>query len=127
MSNIGGAATMVGDPPALIIGTALSQYLSFMDFIVNMAPGVIMAAAACVPLLLWMYRSALMGPIQDYDGVLAEVAGYRITDWPLFAKSGVWAVSWLVTHVLAECLLLLCLPARLPPSRHWHPCLCASH
>ena len=27
MSNIGGAATMVGDPPALIIGTALSNYL----------------------------------------------------------------------------------------------------
>lgn len=39
MSNIGGAATMVGDPPALIIGTALSNYLGFMDFIVNMAPG----------------------------------------------------------------------------------------
>ncbi len=27
MSNIGGTATMVGDPPALIIGTALSNYL----------------------------------------------------------------------------------------------------
>ena len=32
-----------------------------MDFIVNMAPGVIMATVVCIPLLLWMYRSTLRG------------------------------------------------------------------
>lgn len=86
MSNIGGAATMVGDPPALIIGTALSNYIGFIDFIINMAPGVIMAAVACVPLILWLFRKTLLGPIQKYDEILEEVQAFRITDWDLFAK-----------------------------------------
>ena len=53
-----------------------------------MAPGVIMAAVVCVPLLLWMYRKSLMGPVPRYDAVLEEVKDFRITDWPLFAKCG---------------------------------------
>jgi Na+/H+ antiporter NhaD/arsenite permease-like protein len=39
MSNVGGTATMVGDPPNLIIGNGLSNVLGFMDFIVHLAPG----------------------------------------------------------------------------------------
>ena len=35
-SNIGGAATLIGDPPNIIIGSA--AHLSFMDFIINLAP-----------------------------------------------------------------------------------------
>ena len=35
-ANIGGCATMVGDPPNIIIGTALK--LSFTDFMVNLGP-----------------------------------------------------------------------------------------
>jgi Na+/H+ antiporter NhaD/arsenite permease-like protein len=35
-SNIGGMATLIGDPPNIIIGSAAG--LSFNDFIVNMAP-----------------------------------------------------------------------------------------
>ncbi|MFA5896111.1 MAG: ArsB/NhaD family transporter [Thermoplasmata archaeon] len=35
-ANIGGSATMVGDPPNVIIGTAL--HLGFADFVVNVGP-----------------------------------------------------------------------------------------
>jgi len=35
-ANIGGSSTMVGDPPNIIIGTALD--LNFVDFVVNIAP-----------------------------------------------------------------------------------------
>lgn len=35
-SNIGGTATLIGDPPNIIIGSA--AHLSFMDFIINLAP-----------------------------------------------------------------------------------------
>src|SRR3712207_856705 len=38
-SNIGGTATLIGDPPNIMIGSAAN--LSFMDFIVNLAPIVI--------------------------------------------------------------------------------------
>ncbi|MDQ4000693.1 MAG: SLC13 family permease, partial [Actinomycetota bacterium] len=39
-SNIGGTATLIGDPPNIIIGTEVNE-LSFMDFIVNLAPPVV--------------------------------------------------------------------------------------
>jgi Na+/H+ antiporter NhaD/arsenite permease-like protein len=103
MSNIGGAATMVGDPPALIIGTALSNYIGFMDFIVNMAPGVIMASVVCIPLLLWQFRRTLQGKIGNYAEILEEVKTFRILDWPLFAKcsyvTGVVLIGFLLHPV----------------------------
>jgi hypothetical protein len=39
MSNIGGTATMVGDPPNIIIGNALHKSIGFMDFIIHLGPG----------------------------------------------------------------------------------------
>ena len=36
-SNIGGTATLIGDPPNIMIGTHVEE-LSFLDFIVNLAP-----------------------------------------------------------------------------------------
>src|SRR5918997_1932062 len=36
-SNIGGTATLIGDPPNIMIGTHVRE-LSFLDFIVNLAP-----------------------------------------------------------------------------------------
>ena len=38
-SNIGGAATLIGDPPNIIIGSRAG--LSFNDFLVHMAPIVV--------------------------------------------------------------------------------------
>lgn len=88
MSNVGGTATMVGDPPNIIIGTALQRYLGFVDFILNLAPGVIVASIPAVAMVMWMYRTDLMGQIPDYALVLKAVQEYRITDWDLMAKSG---------------------------------------
>ena len=46
-SNIGGTATLIGDPPNIIIGSAAG--LSFNDFVVNLTPVilVVLAAADC--------------------------------------------------------------------------------
>ncbi len=49
-ANLGGAATMCGDPPNIIIGTSLGY--SFGDFIKNTG---VMAAAALVFVLLYFY------------------------------------------------------------------------
>jgi Na+/H+ antiporter NhaD/arsenite permease-like protein len=35
-SNVGGTATLIGDPPNIMIGSA--AHLSFLDFIINLAP-----------------------------------------------------------------------------------------
>jgi hypothetical protein len=73
-----------------LAGNALSSYIGFMDFIYNMAPGVIMATVVCIPLILFIYRKTLTCPIQDHKSLMEEVAKFRITNWPLFAKCGEW-------------------------------------
>jgi Na+/H+ antiporter NhaD/arsenite permease-like protein len=52
-SNIGGTATLIGDPPNIMIGSAV--HLSFNDFILNLAPivPVIMLATLGVIYLVW--------------------------------------------------------------------------
>jgi Na+/H+ antiporter NhaD/arsenite permease-like protein len=56
-SNIGGTATLIGDPPNIIIAGATG--LSFNAFIVNLAPIVLITFAIVVPLLYLFYRSRL--------------------------------------------------------------------
>jgi Na+/H+ antiporter NhaD/arsenite permease-like protein len=49
-ANTGGAATLVGDPPNVILGTTLG--FNFMDFATNTGP---MAAAAALLMLIYFY------------------------------------------------------------------------
>jgi len=56
-SNLGGTATLIGDPPNLIIAGATG--LSFNDFIVNLAPIVVVAFAVVIPLLYLVFRGRL--------------------------------------------------------------------
>ncbi|MEB4211380.1 ArsB/NhaD family transporter [Mycobacterium sp. 94-17] len=55
-ANIGGAATLVGDPTSMIIGTGAG--LSFVSFLVNMAPAVIIVLAALIALLSRLFPGA---------------------------------------------------------------------
>jgi Na+/H+ antiporter NhaD/arsenite permease-like protein len=56
-SNIGGTATLIGDPPNIIIAGATG--LSFNEFIVNLTPVVIVTFAVVIPLLYAYYRHRL--------------------------------------------------------------------
>jgi Na+/H+ antiporter NhaD/arsenite permease-like protein len=56
-SNLGGTATLIGDPPNLIIAGASG--LSFNSFIANLAPIVLVTFAAVVPLLYLAFRGRL--------------------------------------------------------------------
>ncbi len=53
-ANIGGAATMVGDPPNVIIGTGLN--LGFADFLVNTGPIAIVVFVANLAFFYMMWR-----------------------------------------------------------------------
>ena len=57
LSNIGGAATLVGDPPNIMIGSAAG--LDFMAFLTHMGPMVIPAWIATTLLLLVLFRREL--------------------------------------------------------------------
>jgi Na+/H+ antiporter NhaD/arsenite permease-like protein len=55
-SNIGGTATLVGDPPNIIIASRAG--LSYNDFLVNLAPLVVVLMVVFVGLCRWLFRDA---------------------------------------------------------------------
>lgn len=57
LSNTGGAGTLIGDPPNVLIGSAAN--LSFNDFLVNALPVVIVAWFIVLGLLLFLFRKEL--------------------------------------------------------------------
>ncbi len=66
-SNIGGAATLIGDPPNIII--ASRGNLTFNDFLVHMAPAALLTLLVLIPACRWLFRDAL-----TYDpDLVAEV------------------------------------------------------
>jgi len=62
-SNIGGAATLVGDPPNIIIASRAN--LSFNDFLIHMAPWVIVVMIVITPMLVFMFRKELVNSSAD--------------------------------------------------------------
>ncbi|MBS7643781.1 ArsB/NhaD family transporter [Candidatus Bathyarchaeota archaeon] len=56
-ANIGGSATMVGDPPNVIVGTTLGY--SFMDFVVNTGPAAWVSWVITMIFFYFWYRKGL--------------------------------------------------------------------
>lgn len=55
--NVGGTATLIGDPPNIMIGSATN--LTFNDFLINLAPISILIFSTLIPLLGLYYRKRL--------------------------------------------------------------------
>jgi len=56
-SNGGGAATMIGDPPNILIGSATDY--DFMDFLINLTPPVILITIFSTGLIWLLYRKGM--------------------------------------------------------------------
>ncbi|MDY0128430.1 MAG: SLC13 family permease, partial [Candidatus Cloacimonadaceae bacterium] len=56
-SNAGGAATMIGDPPNILIGSATDY--NFLDFIFNLTPPVLIITITSVGLIWLLYRKKM--------------------------------------------------------------------
>ncbi len=84
-SNIGGTATLIGDPPNILIGSAVG--FSFMDFVYNVGPAslVIMVALTVIFDVVWGRKMvadpALKQRLSDYQPAEA------LSDVPLLWKS----------------------------------------
>lgn len=59
-SNIGGTSTLVGDPPNIVIGSKAG--LSFMDFIVNLAPPIFIIMVIGILLVVPFFRKQMKVP-----------------------------------------------------------------
>jgi Na+/H+ antiporter NhaD/arsenite permease-like protein len=78
-SNIGGTATLIGDPPNIII--AGSTGLSFNEFIVNLAPIVVVVFGVVIAGLYAYYRPRLQIADKNRDLVRDLDARASIRDW----------------------------------------------
>ena len=85
VSNIGGAATLVGDPPNIIIASKAD--LSFNAFLVHMAPMVVVVLLVIIPLLTVMFRKELVNSQSDKDQIMNLNPKDYITDSVLLKKS----------------------------------------
>lgn len=56
-SNGGGAATMIGDPPNILIGSATDY--NFLDFIINLTPPVILITIASIGVIWLLYHKGM--------------------------------------------------------------------
>lgn len=95
-SNIGGAATIIGDPPSTIVGSHLG--LGFVEYLVNMAP---IAILCMIPLLMitsWLYRREFVGARERLSPVLVArlEAHARISDVPLLRRAGLVGLVTLI-------------------------------
>ncbi len=77
-SNIGGTATLIGDPPNILI--AGHTGLSFGAFITNLAPIVVVTLMVIIPALYFFYRSRLQVTPEARERLLALDAASSIED-----------------------------------------------
>ncbi|MES9992420.1 MAG: SLC13 family permease [Candidatus Thiodiazotropha sp.] len=80
LSNIGGAATLVGDPPNLMIGSAAD--ISFNSFLMHMGLPVLVVWIGTVVLMLFLFREQLSHSGEDPKTLVAthaikDAAGLR--------------------------------------------------
>lgn len=84
-SNIGGTATLIGDPPNIMIGSAAG--LDFMDFIMNSGLVSILILAVTIALCILIYKKQLCVQDQYKQELLNLDEKKAIKDKPLLIKS----------------------------------------
>ncbi len=88
-SNVGGTATLIGDPPNIMIGSYAG--LTFMDFARNLTLVCLIGlAASTVYYVLWFRKGYLAAKVGDVPAMVARLREeYQITDRPLLIKCGI--------------------------------------
>jgi Na+/H+ antiporter NhaD/arsenite permease-like protein len=84
-SNIGGSATLIGDPPNIMIGSAVG--IDFNTFIVHMGPTVAISFVASLFLLKLFFRKDLRARVQNLEQVMKEDEGKYLKDKSVLKKS----------------------------------------
>ncbi|HAV75960.1 MAG TPA: citrate transporter [Anaerolineae bacterium] len=102
LSNTGGVATLVGDPPNILIGSAAN--LSFNDFLTNSLPIVFVTWFAALYLLRYLFRAELSVPPRNAEAVMRLNPGQSLNQ-PGTAKKilivlGLAIVMFFVHHIL---------------------------
>ena len=101
-ANLGGSATMSGDPPNIIIGTALGY--SFFDFLLNTGLIALVSLVLMVPFFYFCFRKELvstgdLGTLTS-DGLRPEDAIHNKKEFAVSVAIFIFIVILLVTHAM---------------------------
>jgi Na+/H+ antiporter NhaD/arsenite permease-like protein len=96
-SNIGGTATLIGDPPNIIIASQAD--LSYTDFLTNLAPVVVVLMLLFVAMSRWLFRNALVSRPERVRELMSLDEREAVGNRPLLVRSLV--VLALVTAAFA--------------------------
>ena len=99
-SNIGGTATLIGDPPNIIIGSAAG--LSFMDCVRELTGVVSVIRVVVAVLMLFIFRKSLVADAEKMKAVANLDNSKTITDFPLMIRSAVILVLVIFGFVLHD-------------------------
>ncbi|MCU0586842.1 MAG: ArsB/NhaD family transporter [Syntrophobacteraceae bacterium] len=85
-SNVGGTATLIGDPPNILIGSYTG--LTFGQFVTNLSlVCLICLIVSCFYYLWWHKKEYLKAEVKDLEGTIARLREeYQITDMKLMIK-----------------------------------------
>jgi Na+/H+ antiporter NhaD/arsenite permease-like protein len=78
LSNIGGVATLIGDPPNILIGSAAG--FGFLDFLIHLAPIVVVVWVVAQCILLLLFRRELMRRSSNVERLLGMDERRAIVD-----------------------------------------------
>lgn len=84
-ANIGGTATLIGDPPNILIGSATG--LSFMQFLNNLGPVSLLVLIVMVPIFKLLWAKDLVADKKHRARVMAFKEADSIKDMVLLKKS----------------------------------------
>lgn len=84
-SNIGGTATLIGDPPNIIIGSAAG--LSFLDFLLELTGIILLILFVSIAILIFMFSEDLKTNKERMLNVCNIDNSKTITDFPLMLRS----------------------------------------
>jgi len=109
-SNIGGAATLIGDPPSTIVGSHIG--VSFGEYLVNIAPVAIICMIALLVINRIKYQKEYSSVKKDISPALFDklTSEAQITDYPILYKALIIGTATFVLFFAADYF------SRMPPS-----------
>ncbi len=99
-ANIGGAATLIGDPPNIMIGSF--THYSFLDFVVNLGPVILVIFVVTLLIISLIFKKKLCVSEESKNRILAMDEKVTITDGKLLVKSGIILTITIIGFTIAE-------------------------
>ena len=103
-SNIGGTATLIGDPPNILIGSQVG--LTFNDFVAELTPVILLVLAVQALIIHLLWGKDLRASTEAEERVMQMKPEESIEDWRLLKQALAVLTLVMVTFVLARPLHL---------------------